>query len=609
MLPIKAKQTVKSNQHRLFLQGASLPASFYRDVIKLFFLVGLSWGLLLNSALAFATGSIQQVRVGQDAQKTRIVFDLKAKTKFQVRMLNNPSRVVVVFNNVANNISFTDKVFSDARLYKMLVAEQGKQTQVTLQLHKTLDVSSFHLAENAKGFNRLVIDLKEVETQPIEKTFVIANAPKKSTHVEQPNPIVQKNVQTAAAEPSSESVQAKQGVSNESSVSLVNKTEPSPEMIAKPDDSPQGSIEQSIDILLSATQQAAQPENALETSAEKPVAPLVQSEPVVSEKTSEDVSLISANQDIKASVEQIVRQQVDTNQKLVVALDAGHGGKDPGAINRQTRLMEKEATLQMAKELKRLIDAQPNMRAVLIRDRDVFIPLGERQKIAKQKGADVFISIHADAFDDPTVQGGSVYVLSRQGASSHMAKLLAKSENAYLQDVSLKGLDDDVAYALSDLSRRFNIEHSQKLANSVLEEMGKRVTMHRPQVQSAQFAVLKAIDIPSMLIETAFISNPNEARNLMNPLFQKQMANAIVAGLSRYVKNYRQVPIQGTNTLFVRYEVRKGDNLTMIAKKFNVSIAKIKYHNQIQNSNRLQLGKRLRIPVTPDLLARIDQIS
>ncbi len=291
------------------------------------------------------------------------------------------------------------------------------------------------------------------------------------------------------------------------------------------------------------------------------------------------------------------------SKTLIVAIDAGHGGKDVGAIG-ANRLLEKEVTLSMAKELKRLIDRQPGMRAVLTRDQDVFIPLKKRIAIAKKKNADIFISIHADAFHDHAVRGGSVYVLSQGGASSVMARLLAKSENASLQNVKLHGREDDVAFALSDLARDANIRSSRKLAKTVLGEMQKKVKMHKHSVQSAGFAVLKSIDMPSLLIETAFISNPHEARNLKNKKFQRKMATAIVGGLTKFVEHNAQKPRWG-ETLYVHYKVQRGDTLSQIAENYQVSTKVLKKLNNIKNANSLYVGKKMKIPLSEKIVATL----
>lgn len=286
---------------------------------------------------------------------------------------------------------------------------------------------------------------------------------------------------------------------------------------------------------------------------------------------------------------------------FVVAIDPGHGGKDVGAVG-HNNVYEKEATLQMSRELKRLIDQQPGMKAVLTRDKDVFIPLHKRVSIAKKHHADIFISVHADAFHDRSVRGGSVYVLSNGGASSVMARLLAKSENASLQDIKLKNHDNDVAFALSDMSRDANIRASKKLAKDVLKEMQKTVKMHKHRVQSANFAVLKSIDMPSMLVETAFISNPKEAKKLINKRFQTKMASSIVRGLQRFVDRNGQKPRWG-ETLYVQYKVQSGDTLSQIAKNYRVSTQVLKKLNGIKNANQLYVGKKIRIPLTEQVVA------
>ncbi|MDG4812549.1 N-acetylmuramoyl-L-alanine amidase [Hydrogenovibrio sp. 3SP14C1] len=291
------------------------------------------------------------------------------------------------------------------------------------------------------------------------------------------------------------------------------------------------------------------------------------------------------------------------NKELVVAIDAGHGGKDTGAIGHDN-LREKVVVLKLAKKLKKYIDAQPGMRAVLTRDRDVFIPLHKRVRIAHKKEADIFLSLHADAFPDARARGGSVYILSTNGASSVMARILAKSENASLQDVKLKGRDADVAFVLSDLTRSANIRASRKLGQSVLGEMARSVRLHKKSVQSADFAVLKSIDMPSLLIETAFISNPVEARKLSSDRFQAQMAKSIVSGLDKFVKHNATKPRWGEQ-LYVHYRVQSGDTLSEIAENYNISTYKLKKINGIRKADRLYVGKKLRIPVSEDVIATL----
>lgn len=223
------------------------------------------------------------------------------------------------------------------------------------------------------------------------------------------------------------------------------------------------------------------------------------------------------------------------NRTLVVAVDAGHGGEDPGAIGRNgTR--EKDVTLSIARKLKLQIDSTPGMRAVLIRDGDYFIPLGNRVEKARRAHADLFVSIHADAFIKPHARGSSVFALSEGGATSASARWLAKKENEadLIGGVNLAIKDPYLARTLLDLSQTATINDSMKLAKHVLNELGDINTLHRGKVEQAGFAVLKSPDVPSILVETAFISNPTEERRLRDEAYQEKMANAILGGIKRY---------------------------------------------------------------------------
>ncbi len=220
---------------------------------------------------------------------------------------------------------------------------------------------------------------------------------------------------------------------------------------------------------------------------------------------------------------------------VTIMLDPGHGGEDPGAIGRGGSY-EKNVTLSVARRLKEKIDAVPNMRAVLTRDGDFFIPLNQRVQKARKIRADLFVSVHADAFIKPTARGSSVFVLSERGASSSAARWLAKKENEadLIGGASLPVKDPYLARTLLDLSQTATNNDSIKLGQAVLGELGRINTLHKAQVEQAGFAVLKAPDIPSILIETAFISNPEEEKRLNDDAYQDQLAMAILRGLQRY---------------------------------------------------------------------------
>lgn len=220
---------------------------------------------------------------------------------------------------------------------------------------------------------------------------------------------------------------------------------------------------------------------------------------------------------------------------VTITLDPGHGGEDPGAIGRGGSY-EKHVTLAVAKRLKAKIDAEPNMRAVLTRDTDFFVPLQMRVQKARRIQSDLFVSIHADAFTRPDANGSSVFALSESGASSSAARYLAQKENAadLVGGVNIDVKDPMLARTLLDLSQTATISDSLKLGRAVLNEIGGINRLHKENVEQASFAVLKAPDIPSILIETAFISNPEEERRLNDDAYQDKMAEAIIGGIRKY---------------------------------------------------------------------------
>jgi N-acetylmuramoyl-L-alanine amidase len=220
---------------------------------------------------------------------------------------------------------------------------------------------------------------------------------------------------------------------------------------------------------------------------------------------------------------------------LIIAIDAGHGGEDPGAHGRNGTL-EKHVTLAIARKLKELVDGTAGMRGVLTRDGDYFVPLGGRVAKARQVHADLFISVHADAFTRPEARGSSVFALSERGATSSTARWLAKKENEadLIGGVNLAVKDPYLARTLLDLSQTATISDSLKLGKFMLGELGSINTLHRGVVEQAGFAVLKSPDIPSVLVETAFISNPTEERRLSDPEYQDKMARSIFSGIKRY---------------------------------------------------------------------------
>ena len=287
---------------------------------------------------------------------------------------------------------------------------------------------------------------------------------------------------------------------------------------------------------------------------------------------------------------------------VVVAIDAGHGGKDPGATGRGgTR--EKDIVLSISKRLKKLIDNEPGMRAFMIRSGDTFVPLRGRIEKASKQNADIFVSIHADAAVNRRAKGSSVYVLSQNGATSEAARILAKRENESdkIGGVSLENKDDVLKSVLVDLSQTATIDASIDLAEDILKELGQVGNILRDKVEQAGFAVLKSPDIPSVLVETAFISNPQEEKRLKTAEHQQKLATAILKGLRRYTKDHAPpnailANVQNSSSQ-ATYTIKRGDTLSGIAIRYQVSLVDLRKVNGLR-SDMLRVGQVLTIPAT-----------
>ena len=291
---------------------------------------------------------------------------------------------------------------------------------------------------------------------------------------------------------------------------------------------------------------------------------------------------------------------IERARDVVVAVDAGHGGEDPGAAGKRYRTDEKLITLEIARRVKRLIDQQPGMRAVLTRDGDYYVGLRKRMALARDQRADLFVSIHADAFRDKRVRGSSVYVLSRRGASSEAARWLAEKENAsdLVGGVSLEDKDPVLASVLLALSQSATQHASLSAAGRVYNELGRVGKVHGRRVQQAGFLVLKSPDIPSMLVETGFISNPDEERNLRDPGYQERLAKAIMRGVQDF---FEEAPPPGTllaerKKTPIRHTIARGDTLSEIADRYQVSVALLRRTNDIRSDNLIRIGQVLVIP-------------
>ncbi len=286
-------------------------------------------------------------------------------------------------------------------------------------------------------------------------------------------------------------------------------------------------------------------------------------------------------------------QQPAKLRDVIIAIDAGHGGDDPGAKG-PSGVYEKNVVLKIAKNLAEVINKERGMRAVLIRKSDYYIKLRNRIEKAREYKADLFISIHADAFRDPKVRGSSVYVLSKKGASSEAAKWLAEKENSsdLIGGVSLENKDDLVASVLLDLSQTASLEASIDIADRILKGLRKVGKVHKRNVQSAPFAVLKSPDIPSILIETAFISNPIEEKKLTNSKHRKKMSNAILIGLKGYFRDFAP---EDSLLSSRKHTIERGETLSTIAQLYRISPNILRKYNSLKG-DLVRAGQTIIIP-------------
>ena len=290
---------------------------------------------------------------------------------------------------------------------------------------------------------------------------------------------------------------------------------------------------------------------------------------------------------------------------IVIAIDPGHGGHDPGAVG-SSRTREKDVALAISRRLAASINAEHGMKAVLIRDGDYYVDHVRRKAIAHQHNADLFVSIHADAFRDKRANGATVYALSLKGASDEEARLLAERENASVQigGVSLSDKDPLLAEVLLDLSQNASLSASLDVGEKVIAALADVVRVRRRTVQQAGFLVLKSPDMPSILVETAYISNPTEEKRLRDPAHQSRLAKAILAGIRNYF--YTNPPpdtqiamdIRRNPAREVRYTIARGDTLSEIAERYNVSTAALRAANRL-NNDKIRVGQTLAIPIFP----------
>lgn len=289
---------------------------------------------------------------------------------------------------------------------------------------------------------------------------------------------------------------------------------------------------------------------------------------------------------------------------VIIAIDAGHGGDDPGATG-YAGIYEKDVVLSIATLLNNLFQTMPGYRAVMIRNGDYYIELRRRTLIARENHADVFLSIHADTFRSSSVNGVSVFALSDKGATSETARILAEKENEtdLIGGVSLKDKDEMLLHVVLDFASAASLSASLEIGEKILGQISRFNNLHKRRVEQASFVVLKSPEIPSLLIETGFISNPNEGKKLATRQHQQRIANGIYEGVRQYMEDS---PPQGTflawkkeaeNDKLITYVIEPGDSLIAIANKYHISFENLKKFNGLR-SNTILIGQVLKIPAS-----------
>ncbi|MGI4814454.1 MAG: N-acetylmuramoyl-L-alanine amidase [Janthinobacterium lividum] len=460
--------------------------------------------LALMPRLAHAS-AVLGVRVWPAREYTRVTIESDAPLDFQSRLLQTPDRVVIDLNGLELDQPLKDLVAkitpSDPQIQQVRVGQyQPHVVRLVIDLKTAVKPQAFNLTPVAGYRYRLVFDLYPANP---------------------PDPLLELLARTESKE------RDLQAAPTPPTTTLAGPTLPPPDNSDAFFDRFAGKDRQATDgVTQPSTVKPPVTHLARQNHAVPPGKALAKTD-TPNSKTLADADTFGFRTPGKS--------QGQTMRLLTVAIDPGHGGEDPGATG-PDGTHEKHVALDIGKRLRAKIDAQPNMRSMMTRDDDFFVPLNVRVQKARHVNADLFVSIHADAFITPAARGSSVFALSDHGASSTTARWMANKENSsdLIGGVNIKAIDESVSRMLLDMSTTAQIKDSLRYGDYVLQEIGTINKLHKGSVEQAGFAVLKAPDIPSVLVETAFISNPEEEAKLENEAYRDQMADAILRGIKRY---------------------------------------------------------------------------
>lgn len=506
-------------------------------ILKRFFAF-LSWfkigylGLVAMLALSFtsfvqAANLVTAARIWPAQDYTRITLEANQPFVYKMSVIQNPDRVVLDIENIELNQvvkSLSDKILaSDPYIKQIRIAKfQQNIVRLVVDLKTEVKPNAFKLAPTGQYKYRLVLDVYPL-VDPLMAMLAERDAGMNVDNSGNLPTTVAANESHASKNPTNVPLDGAQAT-----IIIEPLPAQKPE-VAEPN--------VPVDANQPAGTKAVEPTKSADIALEKLEEKNQEAKPINNQSV--NANQTSANQENTQNKDKKNSSNNPATNKLgrqiVIAIDAGHGGEDPGARGANGS-REKDVTLAIAKKLKEKIDAEPNMRAVLTRDGDFFIPLHGRVVKARNMQADLFLSIHADAFTNPAARGSSVFALSERGATSAGARYLAKKENEsdLIGGVSLDDKDPVLAKTLLDLSQTATINDSLKLGKAVLGQIGDINTLHAKRVEQAAFAVLKSPDIPSILIETAFISNPEEERKLNDDAYQDKLVISILTGIKKY---------------------------------------------------------------------------